>query len=231
MPGTTLIPSPNIWHSPEVYEVENRAVDRGGVIEAAMREIHHWSGLDVLDVGCGSGFHLPRLAVDARSVVGVEPHPPLALRARARVAGLPGVRVVAGRAEATGLPDSCVDVAHARWAYFFGPGCAPGLAELTRVIRPGGAGFVIDTDATRSSFGAWFRESVPTHDPAAVERFWRRQGWRSVPLDITWEFEQPEDFAAVVRIELCPAVAERILAADPTRSSVDYAVWLRWREF
>lgn len=72
---------------------------------------------------------------------------------------------------------------------------------------------------------------MPTHDPAAVERFWRRQGWRSVPLDITWEFEQPEDFAAVVRIELCPAVAERILAADPTRSSVDYAVWLRWREF
>ena len=34
-----IIPSPNIWESPDVYEVENRGVDRSHVIESAMREV------------------------------------------------------------------------------------------------------------------------------------------------------------------------------------------------
>ena len=44
--------------------------------------------------------------------------------------GLPGVAVRVGAAQALPLPDASVDVAAARWAYFFGPGCEPGLAEL-----------------------------------------------------------------------------------------------------
>ena len=40
------------------------------------------------------------------------------------------------------LPDASVDVVHARWAYFFGPGCEPGLAELDRVVRRGGTALV-----------------------------------------------------------------------------------------
>ena len=182
MTGPSAIPSPNIWESPEVYELENLGVDRAGVIEAAMREVHDWAGRDVLDIGCGTGFHLPRFAATARTVVGVEPHPPLVVRARRRVAALPSVRVVQAPAASTTLPDATVDVAHARWAYFFGPGCEPGLAELDRVMRPGGTAFVVDNDATRSTFGAWFRRSLPGYDPEAVERFWLRQGWSRRPL-------------------------------------------------
>ncbi|MBV9832612.1 MAG: SAM-dependent methyltransferase, partial [Marmoricola sp.] len=52
-PGT--LPSPNIWGSPQVYEIENRAVDRAGVIPALMRSLAPWDGRDVLDVGCGTG--------------------------------------------------------------------------------------------------------------------------------------------------------------------------------
>ena len=68
------IPSPNIWETPDVYEVENRGVDRAHVIEDAMRSVLDWTGLDVVDIGCGTGFHLPYFAQDARSVTGVEPH-------------------------------------------------------------------------------------------------------------------------------------------------------------
>ena len=61
---------------------------------------------------------------------------------------------------------------HARWASFFGPGpgCEPGLAELDRVLRRGGTAFVIDNDASRSTFGAWFRRSLPRRDQQAVRR-------------------------------------------------------------
>jgi SAM-dependent methyltransferase len=231
MSDPSAIPSPNIWESPEVYELENHAVDRAGVIESAMREIHDWAGLDVLDVGCGSGFHLPRFASAARSVVGVEPHPPLVVRARRRVAALPTVRVVQATAADTTLPEASVDVAHARWAYFFGPGCEPGLAELDRVMRPGGTAFVVDNDANRSTFGSWFRRSLATYDARAVERFWARRGWSRRRLDLAWTFDSAEDFARVLRIEFPAALADEILAADPSRMSVDYAVNLWWRRW
>ncbi|MEP6632552.1 MAG: methyltransferase domain-containing protein [Lapillicoccus sp.] len=228
------IPSPNIWHDPDLYETENLGVDRAGVIEAAMRQVQDWSGLDVLDIGCGTGFHLPRFAETARSVVGVEPHPPLVERARARLAAgrhTGEVCVVPGSAAATGRPAAGVDVAHARWAYFFGPGCEPGLRELDRVMRPGGVAFVVDNDVSRSTFGAWFRRSQPDYDAEGVERFWARQGWERVPLEIAWTFDTRADFEAVVRLELTEAVAEDVLREEPLRTGVDYAVVLRWRRF
>ena len=33
------VPSPNIWNTPQVYELENRAVDPDGVLAEAMREL------------------------------------------------------------------------------------------------------------------------------------------------------------------------------------------------
>lgn len=225
-----VVPSPNIWRHPVLYEVENRAVDPEGVLEATMRSIRDWHGGTVLDVGCGSGFHLPRFAADAARVVGVEPHPPLTERARRRVRGLSGVDVRTGTAQRLPVADATVDVAHARWAYFFGPGCEPGLRELSRVVRRGGAAFVIDNDATRSTFGAWFRQELPRYDAAAVERFWARNGWTRTPLTIRWACATRADLEAIVRIEFSPAVADRILAGHDG-VEVDYAVNLFWRTF
>lgn len=222
------IPSPNIWRSAATYELENLAVDPDGVIETTMRSVHDWAGQDVLDIGCGSGFHLPRFAATARSVVGVEPHLGLGREAGSRVGGRPGLRVLAGTAQALPLPDASVDVAHARWAYFFGPGCEPGLRELTRVMRRGGTAFVIDNDATRSTFGSWFRRALPTYDATAVERFFAAQGWQRRALDVSWRFEQRADFEAVVGIEFAPDLAAAIIA-EHAGAEVDYAVnlWSR----
>jgi hypothetical protein len=128
------------------------------------------------------------------------------------------------------LPDASVDVAHARWAYFFGPGCEPGLGELSRVVRRGGTAFVIDNDATRSTFGRWFRRGYPAIDPVAVERFWAGQGWTRVPLDLEWRFDDRAELEAVVRIELTAEVADAVLA-EHEGTTVDYAVNLWWRRF
>lgn len=224
------IPSPNIWNHPQVYEIENRAVDRAGAITALMQSLAPWEGRDLLDIGCGTGFHLPYFASTARSVVGVEPHPPLAALAAQRVSGMPSVSVREEGAASIGVPDASFDVAHARWSYFFGPGSEPGLAELDRVMRPGGAAFVIDNDATRSTFGRWFSRAYPSYDPLAVERFWARQGWSRERLTIEWGFESREDFESVVRIEFPETAAEGILAEHPGLA-VDYAVSLWWHRF
>ncbi len=138
--------------------------------------------------------------------------------------------MLAGDAEALPLTDDSVDVAHARWAYFFGAGCEAGLAELARVLRPGGIAVVVDNDVTRSTFGAWFRRAYPAYDPVAVQRFWDRQGFTTEHLTIEWTFDRRDDLEAVARIELPPATADEVLAAHDGRT-VDYAVALRWTRF
>ena len=195
-----------------------------------MAAIADWSGRAVLDVGCGTGFHLPRFAERAARVTGVEPHPDLAALARRRTRRLTNVAVSQGTAQALPVPDASVDVVHARWAYFFGPGSEPGLAELDRVVRRGGTAFVIDNDATRSTFGAWFRRGYPTVDPVAIERFWSQRGWTRIPVDMGWSFSSRADLEAVVRIELTREVADEVLAAHEG-TEVDYAVNVWWRSW
>jgi len=225
-----VIRSPNIWDTPDVYELENLASDRAGVIDTTIDALRPLSAADVVDIGCGTGFHLPRLAGRGARVVGVEPHLPLVDRARDRLTrtGARTASVVAGAAEALPLADASVDVVHARWAYFFGAGCEPGLHEAARVLRPGGLTVLVDNDATRSTFGTWFRRSFPAYDPAGVQRFWDRQGFTTERLTIAWTFDRRADLEAVVRIELPPGPADEVLAAHEGLT-VDYAVALRWR--
>jgi SAM-dependent methyltransferase len=226
--GLEPVPSPNIWNWPEIYERENRAQDVTGAIWAALREVGDWAGADVVDIGCGDGFHLPVFARDARSVVGVEPHPPLVERARRRVAGLAGVSVLSGSAQRVPLPDASTDLVHARTAYFFGPGCEPGLAEADRLLRPGGLLAIVDLDASRGPYGDWMRADLPRYDPAGVERFFAGQGFRLRRVATEWRFPDRASVEAVLRIEFSAPVAARAIAT--TRGStipVGYRVHTR----
>ncbi|MEJ7702309.1 MAG: class I SAM-dependent methyltransferase [Geodermatophilaceae bacterium] len=126
--------SPNQAQDPELYELENQAFDRSGLVLAAMRELAPWAGQTLLDLGCGSGYWLPGYAAEAAVVIGVEPDPTLLPLAADRC---PEVRVLPGSAEHIPLADASVDVVHARFTYFFPPDCDAGLAEVMRVLRPG----------------------------------------------------------------------------------------------
>ncbi|GAA4684339.1 class I SAM-dependent methyltransferase [Nocardioides nanhaiensis] len=232
-PVRGAVASPNIWRTPEVYERENRAADPDGRLWQALRDVvpgaAAWDDARVLDLGCGTGYHLPLFAATAREVVGVEPHPDLVALARRRTRGLDHVRVLPGTAQEVPLADGSVDVVHARWAYFFGPGCEPGLPELARVLRRGGTALVVDNDPARSTFGAWFRRGFPhLPPPSEVERFWASRGWTRTAVDMGWRFTSRADLEAVVRIELPPAAAEEALRHH-TGLEVDYAVnvWSR----
>ncbi len=120
---------------------------------------------------------------------------------------------------------------HVRWAYFFGPGCEPGLPELARVLRPGGVAMVVDNDGSRSTFGAWFRRGYPhLPPPSEIERFWVTRGWTRRPVDMGWRFASRSDLEEVVRMELPPPAATQALRYHEGLE-VDYAVNLWWRSF
>jgi SAM-dependent methyltransferase len=226
--GNGVIASPNIWRWPAVYEEENRAQDTRGAVYAALREAVGWAGTDVVDVGCGSGFHLPMFAREARAVTGVEPHPPLVDLARRRTADAGTITVLQGDAEQLPLPASSVDLVHARTAYFFGPGCGAGIVEAMRVLRPGGALAVVDLDATAHPYGRWMREDLPHYDPAAVEAFFAAQGFDLRRVDTEWNFPDRACLERVLGIEFSPRIADRAVRETPgTTLTVRYRLHIR----
>jgi ubiquinone/menaquinone biosynthesis C-methylase UbiE len=232
LPGVYV--APNIQSAPEVYEIENQAVDPDGLIERAMAAILSWDNRVLLDLGAGTGFHVPRFHARASRVFAMEPHGPSRLRAMARVAalGLERASVLTGSAARIMLPDASVDIVHARFAYFFGPGCEPGLAELARVIRPGGAAYIIDNDPRTGTFAEWLRRVRTEHTPSpdTVEDFWAAQGFIHTRIASEWRFAHRTDLEAVVRLEFPPTVAEAI-TTEHTGMRVEYHYALYSRRY
>jgi SAM-dependent methyltransferase len=218
--------SPNIVETPAVYEVENLAADRECLIESAMERVKSWGDLVLADIGAGTGFHAVRFAEKAKHVIAVEPiaHLRMAIMRRVIEQGAGNVSVVAGSAEFTGLADHSVDIVHARFAYFFGPGCQAGLREIERVIRIGGAFFVIDNDWRHGQFAEWLRSApvAQRFDPDAIDEFWSVHGFAAKQIDSSWSFDARADLEAVVRIEFPDAVADRIVATH-RGNSVSYS--------
>ncbi|MGW5643596.1 class I SAM-dependent methyltransferase [Saccharopolyspora sp. NPDC003752] len=93
---------------------------------------------DVLVIGPGPGVGLRAAGERAARVVAVEPSAPMRQASCRRCAELPNVAVEDGTAEATGQPDAAFDVVLSVNNVQLWPDRATALAELHRVLRPGG---------------------------------------------------------------------------------------------
>jgi SAM-dependent methyltransferase len=207
---------------PDLYELENRAIDPDGTLAAALWDVASWAGKDVVDLGCGSGFWLPSYVDGARSVTGIEPDPTLLPRAAARH---PAVRVLAGSAEHIPLPDASVDVVHARFAYFWPPGCDAGLAEVLRVLRPGGTLVMVDNDQRWGEFAELLLRSpwaAPQGTADGTDAWWAARGGTRRAVRSAWRFADRASFEAVLRLEFPAELAAEWLAAHPDALGLTY---------
>ena len=96
-------------------------------------------GMRWVDVGCGNGAFTELLVQRgaAKDVLGVDPSEGQLAFARTRLARAP-VRFARGDAMALPCPDASVDCASMALVIFFVPEPARGVAEMARVVRPGG---------------------------------------------------------------------------------------------
>jgi len=147
--------------TPEVHAAESQAWQSAGRVAQfadylermaaapAMRVIADRSlalmtltpGARVLEVGCGTGVFLARLAeaVGPRGqVTGVDHAARLAEQARQRTRSLPSVRIDVATAYALPYPDGAFDIAHCERLLVHLDDPAAALSEMRRVVRPGG---------------------------------------------------------------------------------------------
>lgn len=94
----------------------------------------------VLEIGIGSGLNLPLYGAAVASVIGLEPSPQLLSRARPRAsAATVPVTLLDASAEAIPLDGSSIDTVVTTWTLCTIPNASRALAEMRRVLKPGGA--------------------------------------------------------------------------------------------
>lgn len=92
----------------------------------------------VIEIGVGSGRNLPFYRPPVREVLALEPAPKLvAMARRAPQPDMP-VNFIGGSAEAIPLDDHSVDTVITTWTLCSIPQAVTALAEMRRVLRPGG---------------------------------------------------------------------------------------------
>lgn len=94
----------------------------------------------VLEIGIGSGLNLPLYGATVTSVIGLEPSSELLRRARPRAtaATIP-MMLLDASAEAIPLDAASVDTVVTTWTLCTIPDASRALAEMRRVLKPGGA--------------------------------------------------------------------------------------------
>lgn len=127
---------------------------------------------DVLEVGCGTGLILQRVAPHARTARGVDLSPGMLERARRR-----GLDVQEGSATALPFPDASFDVTYSFKVLAHIPDWDACMREMVRVTRPGGV--LIFDIYNRNSLRylikrLWGprRTSDSFHEGAISTRFW-----------------------------------------------------------
>lgn len=136
----------NIALDPETSDRHKEAIARDGRLEATLRDIADLAGVDVLDVGTGTVFWLPRYARDTSSATGID-------------------RQRSGRgwlAEHLLVANASLDVVHARFAYLLGRSADARLEEVGRVLRSGWTFIAVHNDgggASSASCCRWRRRA------------------------------------------------------------------------
>jgi len=172
----------------------------GGVFLGARRRavefINQLPGRDVLEVGVGTGLALPYYNAD-RLITGIDLSAEMLAVASKRVSASHLRNIVALRemdAEATDFPDASFDIAVAMFVASVVPHPPLLLAEMRRVVRPGGNILFVGHFASQKGFRWWVERTLA---PAS-----RALGWHP---DFSMEsMFSPEEAAGCTSVPVPP---------------------------
>ncbi len=133
-----------VYRQSELQETLN-----GRIFTRVVRSLALPPGSRILDAGCGTGEHTFRFAELGHRCLGVDLSPYTVRRAteRARARGLTTrVRFACGSLDALDFPDGQFDAIHCRGVLMHVPPWERAVAELCRVLRPGGKLVILESN-------------------------------------------------------------------------------------
>lgn len=236
---TKIYPYPGAQDA-ETYEWENRIAEPERRIETFIESVVSLVGCTVVDIGAGSAFHAVRFARTAHHVYAVEPAPGMLVQAHRRLADeeTANASLIAADAEAIPLRDGIADIIHSRFAYFFGPAqggvvsCEPGIREAKRLLKPGGAFFVIDNELLSGQFATFVGLSYYSDlESAQLERdqFWHEQGFDKTVIESAWDAPDRDILRQVITMEF-PADHIDTIMSRIDGASLSYHYDVYWYE-
>ncbi|PTS89241.1 SAM-dependent methyltransferase [Pseudomonas sp. HMWF010] len=143
------------------------------------------SGGRALDVGCGEGRFCRMLRAEGFDPVGLDPTAELLVEARIRD---PDGIYLEGRAEALEFPDGHFDLVVTYLTLIDIEGAEAAIAEMVRVLRPGGTLLVANLSSFSSAraHDGWQRNLLGRRVHFAIDRYLERRStwerWRGISI-------------------------------------------------
>ncbi|MCA1712057.1 MAG: class I SAM-dependent methyltransferase [Actinobacteria bacterium] len=193
------------WRTQVVPRMVEVGLSLKSTAEARTRVCAGLSGT-VLEVGFGSGLNTTFYPSAVTEVLAVEPSDVAWQRAAQRVEACPvPVRRVGLDGQALPLPDDSVDCALSTWTLCTIPDVAQALAEVQRVLRPGGTlHFVEHGRAPSEGVEKWQHRFEPVqkrmaggcHLARPIDELLVEAGYEIVTLDRYYAPKEPKAWAA-----------------------------------
>ena len=223
-------------HQAEAYERLAAREDQAGNLFAALNEIRWMDGVDVVEFGAGTGRVTRLLSVMVNRIYAFDIAAAMLAQARAgmETSGMTNWTISCGDNCRMPVAADSADVVIEGWSFGHVMGwypqrwqeCADAmLAEMERIVRPGGEAILIETMGTGQR-----RPQPPTDALAALYAYWQEEhGFEYRWIRTDYQFASLEEADELIRGFFGDEMADKVLGAGKVIVPECTGIW--WKTF